>query len=512
MQDLEALYEGDKLFDARLNKFLPQWDAEPNDRYQLRRKLAFYRNYLGAIIDYFSALLFTSKPKPVAHNAKTKEVDAQPGDYYDEFREDCDGTGTDIDAFFKDRLTDAMVHRCSWFSVEQPVLSEGEAAPTDLATFEKKKLGDCWLRALSFDQVLDWETDGAGNLQMAVVFSESARRAGIGAGRAQITQTWEHYQGDRVDSYEISFPKDKPPVAETEVQLVRTRNHNFGRCPILAVDLPRALWAANRLRTPQLEHFRTSNAQGWSLKNSCFAMMIYNVGDPEEFQKATVGAGKGIVLGLDEKAGWEAPPDGHFDALDTNVSGQKDEIFRLAHQMALGVENNAAAIGRTAESKSEDAQSTRVILLAYARKVKEAIQRAYVLIERVRGQKLDWSVEGLDDFADADLIGLLDQMVKLDGIGKIPSITFWKELYKKLANGMLPDLDQATKGKVEQEIEDGTTDPADDIAAERDAATKLFGASDGTGRPGETPPAPTARPNSDSGRAKGGEKPSSAQA
>ena len=186
MRDLEALYDGDELFEARLNKFLPQWEREHPERYTLRKNTAFYRNYLGAIIDYFAALLFTSKPDVVAKDAKSKAVKPDPGDFYNAFREDCDRAGTDLDAFFKDRLTDAMVHRCSWFSIEQPSNEDREA--TDRADFERRKLGDCWLRSLSYDSVLDWESDD-GQLAWVVVFSRSAKRLGIGASRAMVTDT-----------------------------------------------------------------------------------------------------------------------------------------------------------------------------------------------------------------------------------------------------------------------------------------------------------------------------------
>lgn len=498
MRDLEALYDGDELFEKRLNTFLPQWEREPSDRYELRKKNAFYRNYVGAIIDYFSALLFTSKPKALAQSADTKEAKPDPGDYYDTFREDCDRTGTDLDAFFKDRLTDAMVHRCSWFSLEQPSLKPGEAEPTSRSEFEARKLGDCWLRSLEFDQVLDWETNDAGQLAWVLVFSCDTRRAGPSASRNVVTQTWEHYLPDRVDSYSLSFDNTNPPPAETVVPLVATRAHGFGRVPVLSIDLPRALWAANRLRTPQLEHFRSSNAQAWSLKVSCYAMMVFKVGDPESFAKVTVGPARGIVLALDESAEWNAPPSEHFAALDSNIAAQKDEIFRLAHQMALGVENNAAAIGRTAESKSEDAQSTRVILLAYARKVKETIERVYDLLEARRGDKLKWSVEGLDDFADADLIGLVDTVVKLQAFGSIPSRTARVEVFKKLADGLLPDVDQATKSKIMAEIEANTLDPANEPTPEEKlhalatGLTKNANQRGARGGSGTKPPAPTA--------------------
>lgn len=511
MRDLEALYEGDKLFEARLNRFLPQWEREHPERYGLRKETAFYRNYLGAIVDYFAAMLFTSKPKVVARDEKTQEVNPDPGDFYTAFREDCDRTGTDLDAFFKDRLTDAMVHKCSWFSVEQPVDKSGEPPVDNRADFDSRKLGDCWLRPLSYDQVLDWEVDDAGQLVWVIVYGQSARRDGIGGGRGLVTDTWEYYLSDRIETYSITYKKDQPPPKETPVPLVATRAHSFGRVPVIAMDLPRGLWAASRLKTPQLAHFRSSNAQNWSLATSCYSMMVFNVGDPEAFKAGTVGPTRGHIMGVDEKASWMAPPSEHFAALDANIAAQKDEIFRLAHQMALGVENNAAAIGRTAESKSEDAQSTRVILLAYARVVKEAIEQVYDLLEDLRGEEICWSVEGLDDFASADLLGLVNVLEQVKGFGSIPSRTFNVQMFKRLAEGLLPDMDQATKVKIEEEIEENTPDPADEPTEEEKMQALAHGlAKDANsggagGRGGKKPPA---TPASGSGGSSAASKPS----
>ena len=52
----------------------------------------------------------------------------------------------------------------------------------------------------------------------------------------------------------------------------------------------------------------------------------------------------------------------------------KDEIYRVAQQMALGVENNAASVGRSAESKEVDSSSTETCLKAYASPVREAAE------------------------------------------------------------------------------------------------------------------------------------------
>jgi hypothetical protein len=235
------------------------------------------------------------------------------------------------------------------------------------------------------------------------------------------------------------------------------------------------------------------------MSQTCYAMTVFKLKDPE--QPPAFGAGRGIMMGTDEDVAWLAPPATPFDSIDVETKSQKDEIFRLAHQMALGVENNAAAVGRSAESKIEDAQSTRVVMLAFARVVKETMARTYNAIERVRQDGYTWKIGGLDDFSSADLLGLVAVMGKVESeIGKVPSKTFRSLMFQRLAEGLLPDLDEATKVKIKDEIASGTVDPAEEAEAEREAAERLFGAPPGTQRPGEDDPNTQPEPGDRRGR------------
>lgn len=492
--DLCALYEGDKKFFARLGRFLHQREREPAARYETRKREAHYRNYVGPAIDYFTAMLFSSRPATVATSDGEEVV--EPGEYYDKLRDDCDRNGANLDAMFKGRLTDAMVAGRSWLRIHAP--QEGEQAPVNLAEFEKRKLGDCWLEALEYVRVLDWETTDSGGLAWAIVHRCEARRATLNADRNTVRDVWEYITPTDVSTYALTYERSKPPGPTEEVPLIEQVAHKFGRVPLVCLDLPHGLWVANRLRSPQLAHFRASNAQTWSLSVTCYAMTVAKVADPEEFAKAVHGAGYGIVIGKDEDWGWEAPPSGHFAALDTEIKSQKDEIFRIVQQMAIGVDNNAAAVGRSGESKQADIEATRVVLLAYSRAVKEAIEYTYDLISAVRGDKFEWSVQGLDDFAALDVGGLAETLAQIKDIGGIPSKTWNVAIKTRLAEALLPDLDQETKAKVRKEIEDGEPEPGDELAAEVERLHALSAGltgsdgEDGSGNPktggGKPPP------------------------
>jgi len=450
---LRALYEGGEAFKAELTHFLPQRPAEPYGRYELRRREAHYRNYIGPIIDYFAAMLFTSKPTVSANSADTGTLVTSPDDFYGEFREDCDRNGADIDSFLKGRLTEAMVTQRSWFRLHHADDQGEEAA--DLADFQARKLGDSWLSTVDYEDVYDWDYTDAGALEWAIVHSTKVKRSGLSGDRSMVTETWDYLLADRVESYAITYPIIKPPKPDESVPLVGSQPHRFGAVPLIALELPVGLWVANRLGTPQLAHFRLSNAQTWGMVCTCYAQPVWKVGDPEAFNKAnqTMGAGYGITIGQKDDVAWLAPPTSPFDAIAEEIKSHKDEIFRIAHQMALGVDNNAAAVGRSGESKLADAQATRIILLAYSRIVKETLEYAYDLISRARGDKYRWAIGGLDDFAAIDVGGLAEILAELETTGGIPSKTFNYEMKARLAEALLPDVEQATKETIKGEIQ-----------------------------------------------------------
>lgn len=466
---LFALYRGGKTFRAQLNNFLPQRPAEPPERHEARKREAIYRNYVGPVISFFASLLFASAPRAVAKDEK-KEPVLEPGDFYNEFRDDCDGNGCDLDAFFKTRLIDAMVSGRSWYRVELP--EDNGAPPENLHQFNERKLGDAWLTALDADQVLDWKMDKRGRFQWVLIHTVTCDREDIESTRNTITETWERIDASTVTTYRISYEKGKAPSPKQEIPRIgEPVPHRFGRVPVMMLALPPELWVASQLETPQLGHFRLTNAQTWGMTQTCYAMPVFNLAPQDEKKKRlpVMGTGHAITLGLEEQMEWKAPPDGPYAALSTEIQAHKDEIFRVAHQMALGVENNAAAVGRSAESKASDAEATRVVLEAYAKIVKACIESTYDLISQQRDDKYDWSIEGLDDFAAQDLGGLTTVLAQVEAAGGIPSPTFRKLMAQRLAESLLPDIDQETKLKIEQEIEDG-------IAAHEELADAMHAA------------------------------------
>lgn len=502
-RELRALYEGGDALEKLYPQLLPRRDRERPQRYDVRLKEAQYRNYLGPILDYFASMLFVSRT--VSKATRDEKPVEDPGEFWKLFREDCDRGGTDLDDLFKRTLTCAMVHGVGWLRLHQP--ARGDALVTNVADFEALGLGDCWIEHIDHHAVLDWDNGDDGRLLWAVTHKISAKRRGLGGDRKLITETWEYLTPEDVSTYAVTYESDKKPKPEDEVPLIGAPvPHGFKRVPLVCLELPSALWVANRLRSPQLAHFRKTNALAWSLATSCYAMRQYFVGDTDAFEKQISGPGYEVVLHKEDKAEWDAPPTDHFAALDTEIKAEKDEIFRIAHQMALGVENNAAAVGRSAESKASDLESTRVVLVAFSRIVRETMEYTFDLISVARGEDFTWSVEGLDDYAALDAQAFCETLKLLQETGGVPSRTFNVELNQRKAELMLPHMDETLKATVRKEIEDGTQDPVEERELERSLALGLFDSAPGPSGPDSAGAKPPTRPNVDSRRTKAREK------
>lgn len=449
-----AMYEGGDRFRARLREFLPQQPFEPIEQYRLRRQISTYRNYFGPIVDYFGALLFASAPIIQAKRKGSDEIEVELPEYYSAFEKDCDRTGTNIIDALKEALSDACVVKRSWIWVQHARDGAELARTSSLADFEKLKAGDSWIRVLKDESVFDWECDDQGNLEWVMVFAEKTKRLSIASERDQVVETWHHIQKDRVDVYQLSYKKSDPPADDAEVPLVDSYEHRYKVVPVVCLDLPPALWVGERMESPQLAHYRLTNMQLWGMSRSCYAMPVFKR-DSEEATPPTMGAGYGIYIGIKESLEWAAPPVDCYTALGEAIKEHKDEIYRITNTMALGVENNSAAVGRSAESKTADARSTVVVMLAFARRVRETIERLYDLIARARSDDLVWDISGLDDFNAEDLPGVVEMFSLIEAAGGIPSKTFNVEMKAKLAESFLPDLTQEKKMKIREELEGG---------------------------------------------------------
>lgn len=479
----EALYRGGKDFKAHIGRFLTKNPVEPLDVYLQRKSEAAYRSYVGPIVDYFASQLMAA-PLTIRCVSRESGDSVETVDpYYSTFKEDADGQGTDLVDLARNTFRTSLIKGACWFVAAQP--SQDGEPPQTRADWEDRRLGEIKVGKIEPNNVLDWECDDSGSLVWVITYDESRPRATPLDSRSRIRGVWRIFDTKTVTTFEHDWDeKDGPGDDDKALSPVSVEPHGFNRVPLVRVELPRGLWLMNRVADAQTEHFRLSSGLGWSIRRTCYAMPVFKMAGGSSGPGPVMGAGYFLTIGENDDVVWVAPPPQPFSVIADEIKSQKDEIYRVSQQMAQGVDNNAAAVGRSADSKRADASATEVCLVAYGAVVKEALEKLYDLVAEGRGDAVKFHVGGLDKFNLADPTVAVDNASKANALN-VPSETFNKELMMHTADALLPGLTQEKKDAIGKEIEAGIKQQmAEKEEAKRAAEAALLAAPPKPGAPG----------------------------
>lgn len=451
LECLNALYAGGRQFRNKITQFLPQNPQEPDQIYDLRKKEAHYRSYMSTIIDHYTSWLFSGGFVPKATERDTGK-DAEVDSYYSKFIEDCDGKGTDFEDFVRERLRRTLVDRKSHCLLERPS-NEGDE-PADRLEYIQRGLDGVTLCPVDDIDIWDWETDDYGNLLWFSLHTLTQSRGSISEDRDIITEIWRVYDSRTVQEFVYKYKKgERSRDPNFEVPNATITVHGFDFVPLITIELPEGMWIADKIESAQIEHFRLSAALSWLTRRTCYAMPVFKLENKEE-PIPTHGSGYYIAIGANDDFEWAAPPNTPFDTIGKQVENQREEIFRITHQMALGLSNNADTAGRSADSKEFDVDATRVMLTALGQYACIFIEAILDKISRARQENdIKWNIEGFNGFDVATLSQLIStaQQSKLLGI---PSKTYHKLLHTKVALASVPDANDHDKASIRAEISD----------------------------------------------------------
>lgn len=450
--DYDAIYRGGGALEKRLQRLLPKRPREEEETYRFRLASHHYVPYAGTLLDYLCSWLFTGRL-----DIRVKDRADVP-EWLSLFKEDCDGIGTDLFAFVRERVKSMLVKQHSWILIDFPSPQDGEI-PLTLADWQSAGLGRPTLNALDAEDVLDWEYDGNKMLLWAITKQVERKRTSPQDERNMVTERWCVWERDTWERYEITYEDGKRPDDDDDIGPVDFgESPTPGRVPLIRMCVQEGLWLMNRLYSPQLEQFRSRNALSWSLNRSCYAMRILKLEKPlDEGELPTHGPAHAVTIGTKEDILWDAPPMEAFEPIAKYCNELKDEIYRVASHMALGVDNNAAAIGRSGESKGIDAGLTEVLLRAYGMIVCASVEEMFQAISVGRREKDQWHISGLDTFQAGDLGALIDAATKMDMLA-IPSRTLAVRMAQRIGRTAVPEASQDDLDAIHKEIEDGITD------------------------------------------------------
>jgi hypothetical protein len=305
------------------------------------------------------------------------------------------------------------------------------------------------------------------------------------------------------ERYELRHDKDIVPKERTPVPMVAAGVHTFGRVPLERFELPDGLWAMAKLEGPAREHLNKRCALSWG-EIQTLLPELYEFLGPEEggimpisenqensarALSQTRGQGYVQVRGAADKAEFIGPDSAPFTHVMKSCDNVRDEMHRITHQMALSVDNSAAALGRSGDSKAQDKAATGVILTAVGILVRLHAEAILNLVSLARGDSEligIWSASGMEKFDGVQVSDAIKEAIDIDLLG-IESPTF-RRLHRfsvcRLILGddaTVDDLD-SIKEELEKNIPDEVPTPAEvssmmtqevtDMTAEQPTAPK----------------------------------------
>jgi hypothetical protein len=455
---------------GRRRRFLFQLEGEPDVKYISRWERCYYIPYAAAIIDYFRHWLFSSPPNirpkidmdavrddngvaPTDEQLAEAEAPEAP-DWFDPFMRDCTGSGTSFHDLGKQVFGDVLLYRkAGWVIATADMNLSSSVVDT-----KAKDRSPITLTAFDAKDILDWQEDTNGKLEWILLRRHETCRE-FPAMRREV-ETRLFLDRDSWGAWEVT--RDPEAQGEPMPVLIDYGKHNLGEVPFEWMTLPDGMWIMNKLAAWQVDLFNQMSMLSYSQLVACFPQPYIKSAEGSESATTRI-MGEGIILQLRaggdgnnaEEFGWAVTDTGPLEFNAKRILEQRDEGYRIVHQMALAVDSQAiGAIARSGASKIEDRKAAEIMLCGYGGYLRDFQLRTLDKISRLMGDDTEWVVEGYDSFEISSLMEEL-QTAGLLQTFQIKSPTFNAEMEKSIATGrVLNHADEAMKAKIRNEIQE----------------------------------------------------------
>ncbi len=329
----QDMYVGGEHFKSHAGRYLVQRQKEPCDVYGERLIRVFYENYIGSIIDWYTATLFRREP-----NLTFEGGSERARSFFASFSDDCDLKGASLTEFFRQRFIQALVLGKSHILVDFPAWKPA----VNRAEEDEQGTSHAYLVGYSAEDLINWSYDEQGNYEWVVLRTGGLRKPNIEDADWSHVTRWAYYDKENYRLYE----RVEKTGASSEIVLTGSGRHGLAkdrRTPLFDLEVSEGLWLMNRAGLLQLEHFNKSNALGWALTMGLFAMpVIYSERDWTQI----MGESYYVQLGPQDRFGWTEPEGNVFEIASQNLTRLQGEIYRVCYLNQAGGEMGAEGSSR----------------------------------------------------------------------------------------------------------------------------------------------------------------------
>lgn len=484
---LELLWKGGWAMEANARQFVIQAPMEKPEFYEWRCQVTSYVNFFARLVGFLTGSLF-NETLQVGPGTDEKDQPRKLPDepFYKAFAQDCDKRGTDFSQFVRaEVLTKALVYRRALVLVDLPPAKglEDGSAPQTLA--QEDALGNrrAYLVPIDVRSMLNWEKDEFGNFKWCVlhrIYRDRSNPLVLTKKYQHEFKIWMLDESGRAAFMVLRTPlveRDEELNDETDMEVVQPlKATSFRHIPIVDFELPEALWAGNQAGPLCQEHFRRRSDLMGSISRSLVEIQFVKLGpqlpavrgalpsDRAQDQSRGNNVGEqlaaegNIVLDKDDEVGYAGPSGVGHEIARAELKDTREEIFGSLNAMALQLENSAAAVGRSGDSKAEDRSAMETLLTFMGDQTREVARDLMRMVSEARKETVEeWVATGLSTFDAEDRGELVAEAGELELVN-IPSPT-WKRAYMtKVALATVPKASSKQKKDIEDELQKNITD------------------------------------------------------
>lgn len=419
-------------------RFLRQLEGEPNAVYASVWDRAYYVNYLGGILDYYRHYLFSQPPNICPGDEE------EPPDWWAQFSVNANGSGKSFVEFVRDAFLDVEIERyAGWLIGCNTGVAEPEEGSQDVA-----------LTHYRADEILDWQKDACGNLEWVMLEKVTNRRE-FPEERKEYRE-YTYIDRSEWQTWQVVTDND----GAKQVKSIASGVHGLDEVPFVMFEIPHGLWITDKLYSWQIDIFNKMVRLGNAQLMGCIIQPFIKSSDPNASSRIF---GEGILLtlkskdaisGEDEDMGWKSPDVSPLQFIADQLDKERDEGYRIVHNMAMAVDATASRMAQSGVSKQEDRKAAEIILCGLGSYVRPVMIRTVNLLSKIYGDNLTWICDGYDNFQVSSLEDELQTASLVSAFG------FWSktaeaELHKKIETGRINDhLDESVVEKIRKEIDD----------------------------------------------------------
>lgn len=405
---------------------------ERQDKYNRRKNMAYYINYVKPIVDAHINPIFSHEP---TRDGLT--------DTYRVFLNDVDGNGTKITRFMKKAAIRAKLHGCEFICIDMESIDESDIITKDDVV--KNRIYP-YLYLISPEQVTNWATDKFGRL---IYFSYQVNSHTVDdEGNVQTV----------VETYKWTKDYCIKKIGDADEE--RTINQ-LGVIPIIPVygtlntgdDLiPNSdLYAISQA---ELALYNVCSELRERNRNQAFSILSYPIADDDDYENAIDGITLGtadMLLYKDgsQKPGYITPPTDSTDMLLSEIDMIKREIFRMSAMSFVTQEQVSNVSGL---AKAYDNQQLYQSILDLSQSCQMAEYKIAKMFCRYMGETMDnISIMYNHEFGVVDPTEVLTNATQALALNICEG--FNEEVKKQVIRAILTDVDNSVIDSVLKDFE-----------------------------------------------------------